>query len=107
MTVPKHRPIRVRCGTRGKTGRAAFNEVALGNAAPPRGVLLIAIVPDEGLRLWLKSFATLEPHTKEQHGAYSRSLTVNVDNPPDYLGEAVLVGETMSKRARKASGSRS
>jgi hypothetical protein len=63
----------------------------LGNQPPPRGVLLVAIIPDEGLRLWLKPLTVLEPYTKEQHGAYSRSLGVNIDNPGDYLGEPVLI----------------
>ena len=105
--MPVYRPIRVVCATRGKTGRAGFNQVVLGrndglhwprrdgsylgDGPPPRGVLLVAIHPDEGLRLWLKPFSVLEPHTKAQHGSYSRNLNVAVDSPPDYLGESVLI----------------
>jgi hypothetical protein len=79
------------CATRRKTGRAGFNQVVLGEGPPPRGVLLVAIHPDEGLRLWMRPFSVLEPHTKPQHGSYSRVLNVSVDNPPDYLGEPVPI----------------
>lgn len=86
-----YRPIRVVCATRGRTGRAGFNQVALSNGLPPRGVLLTAICPAEGLRLWMKPFSVVEPYTKAQHRGYSRSLSVSVDNPPDYLGEPVFI----------------
>lgn len=75
--------------------------MVLGNARRPRGVLLVAIVPEEGLRIWLKPLAALVPHTKEQHGAYSRSLGVNVDKPPDYLGEPVLTSKTDVEEAQE------
>ena len=89
--MPQHRPIRVVCATRRKNGRASFNQVVLNNAPQPRGVLLVAIEPDEGIRLWMKPLLVLEPHTSAQHGGYSRNLQVNVDNPPDYLAEPVLI----------------
>jgi hypothetical protein len=89
--MPDFHPIRVVCATRGKTGRAGFNQVVLGDGPPPRGLLLVAIYPDEGLRLWMKPFSVLEPYTKAQHGSYSRNLNVSVDNPPDYLGEPVRI----------------
>ncbi|MBV9309777.1 MAG: hypothetical protein JOZ73_03040 [Solirubrobacterales bacterium] len=89
--MAEYRPIRVVCATRGQAGRVGFNQVVLGDGPPPRGVLLVAIDPDEGLRLWLKPFSVLEPHTKAQHGSYSRNLSVALDNPPDYLGEPVPV----------------
>jgi hypothetical protein len=79
------------CATRSKTGRAGFNQVVLGDGPAPRGVLLVAIYPDDGLHLWMRPFGVLEPHTKAQHGAYSRNLNVSVDSPPDYLGEPVII----------------
>ena len=39
----------------------------------------------------MKPFAAVEPHTKAQHGSYSRNLNVSVDKPPDYLGDPVLI----------------
>jgi hypothetical protein len=89
--MPDFHPIRVVCATRGKTGRAGFNQVVLGDGPPPRGLLLVAIYSDEGLRLWMEPFSVLEPYTKAQHRSYSRNLNVSVDNPPDYLGEPVRI----------------
>jgi hypothetical protein len=54
---------------------------------------LVAIEPEEGLRTWMKPLSVLEPHTRSQHGEYSRNLQVNVDNPLDYLSEPVLISK--------------
>ena len=89
--MPQHRPIRVVCATRQKSGRAVFNQVVILKEKKPRGVLLVAVVPDEGLRLWMRPFSVLEPHTKEQHEGYSPNLSFNLDRPPDHLGEPVLI----------------
>ena len=57
---------------------------------PPPGVLLVGIDGTQGLYVWLRSHETVAPHTFRQHPGYSRALTVDVANPPDFLGEPVF-----------------
>ncbi len=52
----------------------------------------MAVVPGEGLRLWMKPFSVVKPETKVQIRGYSRNLRVNLNRePPDYLGEPVMI----------------
>ena len=41
--------------------------------------------------MWMRPFAAVEPHAKAQASGYSHHLSVSVDSPPEFLGEAVLL----------------
>lgn len=73
-------------------GRVGFNQVVMEQQDPPAGVLLVAIEPDEGLYVWLRSHNALAPHTIPQAKGYSRALLpFDIGHAPSFLGEAVFI----------------
>jgi hypothetical protein len=72
---------------RAANGRITFNQVYYDHKPPPEIVVLVAVCPNEGFRVWWTPFPTIEPHATPQAAGYSHSLSFHVDNPPDYLRE--------------------
>lgn len=74
-----------------KNGRVSFNQVVMEQQQPPPGLLLIAVDPDAGLYVWMKSHDAVAPHTVAQAAGYSRALPpIDIDAPPSFLGDPVF-----------------
>lgn len=84
--------IKVSSSTITKTGRVGFNEVVIVGNPPPAGLLLVAIDPDRGLYVWLVSQATIDEHSRRQHGTYSKRVaSFRLSEPPAWLGAPVFI----------------
>ncbi|MGI8557879.1 MAG: hypothetical protein ACR2ND_06170 [Solirubrobacteraceae bacterium] len=85
------RPIRVVSGTI-KDGVVNFNQVVMERDAPPVGVLLAGIDPDEGIAaLWLRPLSAIEEVATTQISGYSRHLRIELGGPPEAIGEPVVI----------------
>lgn len=74
-----------------KSGRVSFNQVVMEQQPPPPGLLLVAVDPDAGLYVWMKSHDAVAPHTVAQAPGYSRALPpVEIAAPPSFLGDPVF-----------------
>ena len=80
-------------GTVDDSRRVTFNQVVMRKQTDPAGVLLVAIDPDVGLLVWLRSHSVIEQIAKVQVPDYSDSISMNVDSPPAELGEPVRIAK--------------
>jgi hypothetical protein len=74
-------------------GRATFNQVTQIRAADhPEMIVLVAVLPGEGLYVWRHAHVDIDAHAHEQHAGYSRQVgPIDPKRPPSWLGAPTIV----------------
>lgn len=74
-------------------GRVTFNQVTQVQAAnPPEEIVLVAVLPDEGLYVWRRPHDDVDAQAHEQHAGYSRQVgPIDPKHPPPWLGAPTIV----------------
>lgn len=79
-------------------GKVHFNQVVYENKPNAAGKFLVAIDPDRGMYVWLRTHDELVPHARTGQTGYAKHLdAVNLASP--YLGPAVFVDKASLSQA--------
>lgn len=85
---------RLVAGTINARGRVTFNQVTQVQATDlPEEIVLVAVLPNEGLYVWRLPHEDVDVEAHEQHAGYSRQVgPIDPNHPPPWLGAPAIVG---------------
>ena len=74
-------------------GRVTFNQVTQVQAADhPEEIVLVAVLPAEGLYVWRRPHGDVDGQAHPQHSGYSRQVgPIDPKHPPTWLGAPKIV----------------